>query len=116
MIGRTVNPHPAPTLHMTGKAAMCTLPRPCVIQAPDQLTTQVTPGRVVASHLPPTVSLSFPHSISKWEDGRHFYSLTQACGAQGAGAEHCKDNVRLEDVKPTISQRPDALQRHLKHH
>ena len=95
MVCRAVNPYPAPTLDMACVATQGTLPRPSVVQPPYQLPTQVTPGGVVAPHLPPTVPSPLPHRLGRGEDGRHFYSLAQTGGADRAGTEHCKDNVWL---------------------
>ena len=65
----------------------------------------------MAGDLPPLVSL--PATDLATKQRLHLNGLGQTGGAgPRGGAEHGKDNVGLEHMKPSVGQGTDTLQRH----
>ena len=112
---RAVQPDHLPTLEVSGVGAVTALPGPGVVEAPYQLPTEVAPGWVVTGYLPPlvaqpTAGLYIPRPN---KERLHLNGLAETGGAgAGDGAEHVKDNLGLENMKPSVGQGMDALQRH----
>ena len=113
--GRAVQSDHLPTLEVSGVGAVGALPGPGVVQPPDQLTTEVAPGRVVTGHLAPLVAQPAPGlRVSRGnKEGLHLDGLAETGGAgPGDGAEHVKDNLGLENMKPSVAEGMETLQRH----
>ena len=97
---------------MGGEGAQLTLPRPGVVEAPDELPAEVTPGGVVAGDLGPLVTRARADlGVTGHQEQRlHLDGLgTQTRRLDGGRAEHVSDNVWLENMKPAIGEGADAL-------
>ena len=104
-------------------ATVGTLPGADSIEPPDQLATEVAPRGVVGPHLGhhcslssqvtyfnPVVTSASALLLPRFNEVDHLDGLAQAGGGgQAAGAEHRRDDVRLQEVQPSQLETPDAL-------